>query len=117
MREEKNNTCKKATTSFALKCPIVNHELASSSSTELRLQQKETEATEKDIISEATILAKLSHKNIIKAIGMSYGNGPAMLLLELLDCTLSDKLEIWRKEQKQLNNTSAIKVESRIFLR
>jgi serine/threonine protein kinase len=60
-------------------------------------QEEEKESAVDDLMFEASILARLDHKNIIKAMGVS--KLPAMLLLELLECTLEDHLNYWREER------------------
>mmetsp|Transcript_83869 Transcript_83869/g.125732 ORF Transcript_83869/g.125732 Transcript_83869/m.125732 type:complete len:392 (+) Transcript_83869:60-1235(+) len=87
-----HNTTKLSGT-FALKCPKTS-DLSSS----LREQEHETESAIDDLLSEASILARLDHKNVIKAMGVS--TLPAMLLLELLECTLEDRINYWREERK-----------------
>jgi serine/threonine protein kinase len=66
--------------SFALKC------------------SKRNDIMSTEMMNEAAILSKLDHANIIKAIGVS--RLPPMLLLELLECTLEDRLKFWRDEKK-----------------
>jgi serine/threonine protein kinase len=80
---------------FALKCSKIS-DLATSP----EAQEEEKESAIDDLMFEASILARLDHKNIIKAMGVS--KLPAMLLLELLECTLEDHLNYWREDRLTL---------------
>jgi serine/threonine protein kinase len=72
--------------SFALKYPRTKD-----------LSQKEAEQCSVDLMNEANILSTLDHKNIIQIKGVS--TDPEMILLELLETTLEDRLRYWRREK------------------
>jgi serine/threonine protein kinase len=80
--------------SFALKCPRTKD-----------LSHEEAEQCSADLMNEANILSMLDHKNIIQIRGMS--TTPEMILLELLETTLEDRIRYWRREKK------ALKVQNR----
>ena len=74
-----------------------------------------TDAAE-DIVHEAEMLAAMSHPNIVKLHGVTANRHEAFLdgassffvILERLESTLSDKIEVW-KEKNSLNLSSSIK--------
>eukprot|EP00934_Nitzschia_sp_Nitz4_P008438 Nitzschia sp. Nitz4//scaffold45_size130396//23838//25136//NITZ4_003434-RA/size130396-processed-gene-0.211-mRNA-1//-1//CDS//3329552353//8428//frame0 len=62
-----------------------------------------------DLVSEAFILSRLSHPNIINLYGVTDGNiqdaflktGGYFLVMEALDTTLHSELQTWRSDRKQ----------------
>jgi serine/threonine protein kinase len=59
-----------------------------------------------DLVAEAFLLSRLSHPNIIRIYGVTAGNtseaflkrGGYFLMLEVLDSTLNDMIQVWRRD-------------------
>lgn len=110
------------TDAYALKC-LSNRTMA-------RPRQFITAAA--DLVGEAFLLSRLSHPNIIQLYGVTAGNvaqsftkkGGYFLVLEALDTTLHDQLQLWRKTRvasmddffKKTQNQSAPSMDERLSI-
>ena len=64
-----------------------------------------------DIVHEAEMLATISHQNIVQLHGVSASRHDAFLkgaseffiILERLECTIADTIEVWKKEKNSSN--------------